>query len=205
KGTGGNQALEVNAYQGLSHTQAMSYLTNRSEALYGQVDYSLDDFVRGLSVTAGLRQTWDSVKGCVASANYSPFGQVFYTSKNSPNWITRDECEEGTLTTASVGGASTVSRQLLPRADFQKLPYTVGANWQITPDAMVYVTHRRGYRAGNYNAPLFDPYLASAQTFKPETLTDWEVGTKLRWYAGDARGTFDLAVFSGKDKGNQYG
>jgi len=202
-GTGGNQGLEVNAFMGLSHTQVMGYLTNRSEALYGQVDYSLDDFVKGLSVTGGLRQTWDSVKGCAASATYSPFGQALYTSRHSPNWVTESQCMSGSLTAAQVVGATAASTQILPRADFNKLTYTLGANWQITPDAMVYVAHRRGYRAGNYNTPLFDPYLASVQTFVPETLTDWEVGTKLRWNAGDARGTVDLAVFTGKDKGNQ--
>ena len=204
-GTGGNQGLEVNAFMGLSHTQVMGYLTNRSEALYGQVDYSLDDFVKGLSVTAGLRKTWDSVAGCSASATYSPFGQALYTGRHSSNYISEDQCRSGTLTAAQVTGATAASAQILPRADFNKLTYTFGANWQVTPDAMVYVTHRRGYRAGNYNTPLFDPYLASVQTFVPETLTDWELGTKLRWDAGDARGTFDLAVFTGKDKGNQFG
>ena len=204
-GLGGNQGLEVNVFQGLSHTQVLGYLTNRSEAIYGQVDYSLDDFVKGLSITAGLRKTWDSVKGCAANATYSFFAQPFNTSKNSPNWISEDECKSGTLTTAGVPDTTSVSTQILPRADFNKLTYTFGANWQVTPDAMVYVTHRRGYRAGNYNTPLFDPYLASVQTFVPETLTDWELGTKLRWDAGDARGTFDLAVFTGKDKGNQFG
>jgi len=204
RGIGGNQGLEVNAFMGLSHTQVAGYLTNRSEALYGQVDYSLDDFVKGLSVTAGLRQTWDSVKGCAASATYSPFGQAIYTRRNT-NFITEDQCMSGSLTAAQVVGATAASTQILPRADFKKLTYTFGANWQVTPDAMVYVAHRRGYRAGNYNTPLFDPYLASVQTFVPETLTDWEVGTKLRWNAGDARGTFDLAAFTGKDKGNQYG
>ena len=203
-GLGGNQGLEVNVFQGLSHTQVLGYLTNRSEAIYGQVDYSLDDFVKGLSITAGLRKTWDSVKGCAANATYSFFAQPFNTSKNSPNWISEDECKSGTLTTAGVPDTTSVSTQILPRADFNKLTYTFGANWQVTSDAMVYVAHRRGYRAGSYNTPLFDPYLASMQTFQPESLTDWEVGAKLRWNAGDARGTFDLAVFSGKDKGNQF-
>jgi iron complex outermembrane receptor protein len=88
-------------------------------------------------------------------------------------------------------------------AKFKKLTYTLGANWQITPDAMIYVAHRRGYRAGGYNTPKLDPYLAGAQTFRPETLTDWEAGLKLRLRAGDVRGTLDLAVYTGKDTDNQ--
>jgi iron complex outermembrane recepter protein len=203
-GLGGNQGLDINVFQGLSHTQVVGYYKNESKALYGQVDYSLDDFVKGLSITAGLRQTWDSVKGCVANATYTPFGPVFNTFKNSPNWISEGECKSGRLTTADVVNSTSVASQILPKVDFKKLTYTFGANWQVTPDAMLYVAHRRGYRAGAYNAPLYDPYLASIQTFTPETLTDWEVGTKLRWNAGDARGTVDLAVFTGKDSGNQF-
>jgi len=203
-GLGGNQSLEVNIMAGLSHTQVVSYYTNRSEALYGQLDYSLDDFVKGLSVTAGLRKTWDSVEGCVGNVTYSPFAQWLYTDKNL-NWISQDQCKAGGLTTASVTGSTAVSTQILQRADFNKLTYSFGANWQITPDAMVYVAHRRGYRAGNFNAPLFDPYLAPVQTFVPEVLTDWEIGGKTRWSAGDARGTFDFAAFQSKDKGNQIG
>jgi iron complex outermembrane receptor protein len=208
-GLGGNQSLDVNISAGLSHTQVISYYTNRSEALYGQVDYSLDDFVKGLSVTAGLRKTWDSVKGCIGNVTYSPFGQALYTDVNS-GWISEDQCKVGGLTTANVPGARaqdvvSVSTGILPRADFNKLTWSFGANWQITPDAMVYVAHRRGYRAGNYNSPLYDPYLDPVQTFVPETLTDWEVGTKLRWNAGDARGSFDFAAFRSKDKGNQIG
>lgn len=79
----GSPRFAPTALIGLSHTQVPGYYTNRSEALYGQVDYSLDDLVKGLSVTAGLRQSWDSVKGCVGSATYSQFGQAFYTATPS--------------------------------------------------------------------------------------------------------------------------
>jgi iron complex outermembrane receptor protein len=203
KGLGGNFGTEYNLFQGLSHAQVTDYITNRSKALYGQVDYSLDDVVSGLSVTAGLRQTWDTVGGCTASATYSPFGQVYYTGRNS-NWISEADCRKG-LSTADVPGAILASSQILPEVQFKEITYTLGTNWQISPDAMVYLAHRRGYRAGGYNTPLFDPYLASSQTFAPETLTDWEVGTKLRWTVGGARGTLDVALFSGKDQGNQFG
>jgi iron complex outermembrane receptor protein len=205
RGLGGNFGDEFNVFQGLSHAQVTDYITNKSKALYAQFDYSLDGLVNGLSVTAGLRQTWDSVAGCTASATYSPFGQVYYTSRDT-NWMSQADCRKGAgLTPADVPGAILVSAQVLPKVEFKKLTYTFGANWQITPDAMVYVTHRRGYRAGSYNTPLFDPYLAASQTFAPETLTDWEVGTKLRWRAGGARGSLEVALFSGKDAGNQFG
>jgi iron complex outermembrane recepter protein len=88
-------------------------------------------------------------------------------------------------------------------AKFKKLTFTLGANWQITPSTMVYAVRRRGYRGGGYNTPTIDPFLSGLQTFAPEVLDDWEIGTKLRFRAGGMQGTLDFAAFTGKDKGNQ--
>lgn len=204
-GPGGNQALEVNALQGLSHSIITTYLTNESKALYGQVDYALDSLVEGLGFTAGVRQTWDSVEGCASNVSFSPTAQAFYVkSPNDPIIMTESECRANSLTVGDFPGSRSVTAQLFPKAKFKKLTYTLGVNWQITPDVLAYVVRRRGYRAGNYSTPLFDPYLADVQTFKPEVLEDWEIGTKIRWRSGDMTGSFDLAAFTGKDKDNQF-
>ncbi|MGE4306192.1 MAG: TonB-dependent receptor [Novosphingobium sp.] len=199
-GLGGYQALEVNAFFGLSHTLSTTYLHNSSKAVYGQLDYSLDKLIPGLSLTAGLRQTWDTQSACTTSVKFSPFGEaVVLAAPAGPGdgiLPSESDCTNG------VGPNNSLSL-VFPDAKFKKLTYTFGANWQVTPDAMIYVAHRRGYRAGGYNTPTFDPYLSDIQTFKPETLTDWEAGLKARFRAGDVRGTLDLAVFTGKDTDNQ--
>jgi iron complex outermembrane recepter protein len=204
-GPGGNQALEVNALQGLSHSIITTYLTNASKAVYGQFDYSFDNLVEGLGLTAGVRQTWDSVKGCTSNVTFAPTAKAFYIkSPNDPIIMTESECDANSLTTADFPGSRSVTAQRLAKAEFKKLTYTLGVNWQINSNILTYVVRRRGYRAGNYNTPLFDPYLTDVQTFKPEVLEDWEFGTKIRWRSGGMRGSFDLALFSGKDKGNQF-
>jgi iron complex outermembrane receptor protein len=109
---------------------------------------------------------------------------------------TEDECVAGS-------GTSIGSAESFPAAKFKKLTFTLGANWQITPTAMAYVVRRRGYRAGAYNTPTVDPFLSELQTFAPEVLDDWEIGTKLRFRAGGMQGSLDLALFTGKDKANQ--
>jgi len=199
-GAGGYQALEVNSFFGLSHSLNVTYLRNTSKAIYGQVDYSLDRFLEGLNVTAGLRQTWDKQGACTTSNTFSPLqpgpGMVIRSSDNKDVIPSQGACEANSGT--NVGAA-----QIFPAAKFKKLTYTFGANWQINRDAMIYVAHRRGYRAGGYNTPLLDPYLAALQTFKPETLTDWEAGAKVRFDSGSMRGSLDVAVFTGKDTDNQ--
>jgi iron complex outermembrane recepter protein len=193
RGAGGFQALEINAYFGLSHSITTTYLHNTSKAIYGQIDYALDGLIEGLSITAGLRQTWDTQGGCSV-------GQII--PGNGPQGVmTSPEIAPSVL--VSEAGCNAVAANVLPDVQFKKLTYTAGLNWQITPDALLYAVHRRGYRAGGYNTPLIDPYLASIQSYKPETLTDWELGAKLRWRAGEVRGSLDLAVFTGEDTNTQ--
>ena len=201
-GLGGFQALEVNSFFGISHTQAVTYLHNSSQAVYGQIDYSLDRFIPGLTLTAGLRQTWDAQGACTVSINYdalAPGGGMVLTSPESDSAIPSEEaCRSGSSSNLT-GPISSFESEQFADAKFKKLTYTLGANWQITPDAMIYVAHRRGYRAGGYNTPTTDPYLAAYQTFRPETLTDYEVGAKLRFRSGDMRGSLDIAAFTGRD------
>jgi iron complex outermembrane recepter protein len=197
-GLGGYQALEVNAFMGLSHVLSTTYLHNSSKAVYGQFDYSLDKLISGLTITAGARQTWDEQSACTTNTTFSPFGpaRAITSAQDGSAIPTEAACLAGT-------GANVSSPQVFPAAKFNKLTYTLGANWQINSDAMVYVVHRRGYRAGGYNTPTVDPYLGGLQTFSPETLTDWEIGTKLRFEVAGMRGSLDVAAFSGTSENNQ--
>ena len=204
-GPGGSESNEVNAFFGLSNSFFATYADNKSKALYGQVDYSLDKFVEGLTVTAGLRNTWDSQAICTASqllggpftSPLAPMLSVLRPSDIANVVGTEAQCGSG------VGLPGSGTSNVLPAAKFEKLTYTLGANWQINQDAMVYLAHRRGYRAGGYNSPQIDRYLSSVQTFQPETLTDYEIGTKLRFQSGGMGGTLNLAAFTGKDEGAQ--
>lgn len=209
-GAGGFGALEQNAFFGLSHNNNTNYLHNRSKAIYGQFDYSPEALLPGLTLTAGLRQTWDKQSTCTTTQSYSPFtlGRAMQIA-SARDVATVDPTEAACIANSGLAaGAGTLpagaTSRFLPYTEFKKLTYTFGANYQITPDAMAYVAHRRGYRTGGYNTPLFDPYLASVQAFGPETLTDWEVGAKLKWQSGGMRGTLNFALFTGKDKGNQF-
>jgi len=205
-GPGGNSSVEFNSSAGLAHTIPYTYLHNKSKAIYGQIDYSLDDFVKGLTLTAGLRKTWDTVSGCAGSVVLLPTAAPLVNPDRHGRYIpSEDMCTANSVNVAAIPGARSALSQNFPKKAFDKLTYTLGANWQITPGIMVYGTHRRGYRAGSYNTPLFDQaYLGEIQAFGPETLTDWEVGTKVRWNAYGMRGSFDLSAFTGKDEDQQF-
>ena len=196
-GKGGSAALEINTFFGLSHNSSYSYFTDTSRAIYGQIDYALDWLTDGLSLTAGYRQTKDTSGGCVAQEIFSPFtaGIVQGTPANPIPGETA--CRAGNLGPTV---ATSTSTAILPKASFKKGTYNLGLNWQVSDDMLLYAATRRGYRAGSYNSPLYDAFLSSVQTFRPETLDDVELGTKLRWQAAGMRGSIDLALFRGVDK-----
>jgi len=199
-GPGGTQSLEVNAFFGLSHTAGFSYFTDSSKAVYGQLDYALDWLADGLSVTAGYRYTKDASGACVAQEvfPYMVTGSVQGTAANPlPG---EDACRSGDLGTTL---ATSTTTAILPKATFKKGTYNFGVNWQATPDALFYAAARRGYRGGSYNSPLYDAFLSNVQTFRPETLDDVEIGTKLRWRGSGVNGSLDLALYRGVDKNVQ--
>ena len=93
----GFSSLNVNSLAGLSNNNTFSYLSERSRAVYGQVDYSLSSLLEGLGVTAGYRYTWDKASGCAAGITFSPFGGE--VPGRLDDQITKQQCESNTIPT----------------------------------------------------------------------------------------------------------
>ena len=70
-------------------------------------------------------------------------------------------------------------------------------DYELNKNIFLYFTTRRGYRAGGLNTPSLAPILAPFQTFQPQTVTDYEIGTHTRWQIGDLRGRFNIDAFTG--------
>jgi iron complex outermembrane receptor protein len=79
-----------------------------------------------------------------------------------------------------------------PHASFRATPWTLGLDYHLNTDAMVYLTSRKGYHTGGINnlggAAGFLPY-------EPEYLTDLEAGMKATWSMWGMPAQTDLAVY----------
>lgn len=64
-------------------------------------------------------------------------------------------------------------------------------------DSSIYLTTRRAFRSGGYNTPALGGTLRAYQTFRPEMLTDLELGAKGRWNIGGFSGTYAAAAYVG--------
>jgi iron complex outermembrane receptor protein len=156
-------------------TTEFSDLSNggTSNAVYGSATFDVSSWVEGLSVTAGGRYTWDH-KEAVARNCILP--------------------QEGMTCPFPIPN---VFPYAVPTqsGNFRAPSWTLAANYQVTDDTMVYATYRRGYKSGGFNSG------AGAATdfaeFKPEFLTDVEVGTKNNWTILGVPGRTNFDVYYG--------
>lgn len=79
---------------------------------------------------------------------------------------------------------------VITKASFTEPTWNLGLNYQITPDNLLYITHRHGYRSGAAST-------AQAPNLRPETVNDIEVGSKNDLRLGDVPVRFNLVGYYG--------
>ncbi|MET0659733.1 MAG: TonB-dependent receptor [Steroidobacteraceae bacterium] len=153
-----------------------------SKAIYGQFTYDLEALVSGLKFTAGGRYTWDKKK--IKGTDFS--GEP--TIANCNNFY-----KAGPLAGQPLEGTDPTScvRSLDDKFDAPSwnvnLEYEVNANW------FVYAATRRGYKSGNFNVSATGTEFIS---YDPETLTDYEIGTKSEGRMFDMPYRLNLAAYT---------
>lgn len=142
-----------------------------SQAVFGQFTYDLsDEIVDGLSFTAGYRYTHDT-REVVVSNFRDPAGQF------------------GPATCSMINGCPSEAK-----ASFNASSYNFSLDYQATPDTLIYLAHRRGYRAGGLN-----PQAANfGFTYEPETVTDFEAGLKTDFTIAGMSARTNFAIFHTK-------
>jgi iron complex outermembrane receptor protein len=142
-----------------------------SNAVYGSATYDASSWIHGLSFTAGGRYTWDhkvaDSRTCIAIDTAAP-------------------CP------ATLVGLPDLHQS----ANFRAPTWTLAANYQVTDDTMVYATYRRGYKSGGFNSGAGAAATDFAE-FKPEFLTDVELGTKNNWTILGVPGRTNFDVYYG--------
>ena len=109
--------LAFGNFASLSSTKRSTW----NHSVFGQANVDLGELVEGLTLTAGYRQSWDSIKS--QSWNMNPTtGAV----------------------TAVVGGPTSVAGH----ANFSNGSYTLGLQYQFDADTMFFITNSKGYSSG---------------------------------------------------------
>ena len=141
--------------------------------VYAQGTYKLAD---RLSLTGGVRYTWDRAR---TDANLFSYTYDFNPGQESPNGVI---CAEDGLTLPACGIRYSIHSH--------KPTWLIDVDYKPTGNVLLYAKYARGYRAGNIspNAP------EQVATYRPEKLDAYEIGLKTS-FGGALHGTFDVAGF----------
>jgi len=153
--------------------------------LYAQGTFKITD---ALSLTGGIRYTWDKTRAFSESVRISPPPNaamanvltcndvVHFYSNNTPGSPLvvndRSQCHYGP-----------------PNETSSKPTWVIDLEYKITPDIMVYAKYSRGYRAGGLNLTT-----VGYEGWGPEKVDAYEGGVKTTFH-GAVSGYFNLAGF----------
>jgi iron complex outermembrane receptor protein len=169
---GGAQGVDGIQFGALQQT--LTGEAETSKAVFGQGTLDLGEFtpvLDRLKLTVGYRYTWDD-KSYVSDVAKLPSG-------------------------VCVG---TVAPAVLPNcaihyaAGWNAPTYTIGLDYKVLSNLLVYVKTSKGYKSGGFNGGGTNP-LSPTATFGPEYVTDYEGGIKADLHLMDVPVRVDLAVF----------
>jgi len=146
-------------------------IVNRSYAFFAQGSLKLP-FYEKLTLTAGIRQNFDDRHYAADASNYA----------------------DGSCRLTDAAGAILNPCLYLNNASFNKLTYTLSAEWKPVDNLLIYVTHRRGYRTGGFNFSAVTP--AGFTPFRPEIVSDYEAGAKYSWRLAGRPAYVSIAAYT---------
>ena len=154
-------------------------IIDQDYALYAQGTFK---FTSTLSLTAGIRETWDYTREESDNIRVavSPTGPTAYS------------CPRVTTLTAAQRNSDLTFNQLCMRkfnSKSSRPTWLIDLDYKPSRDMLVYAKYSRGYRAGGVNEAN-----VGLETWQPEKVDDYEVGFKSS-FRGTVSGTFNVNGF----------
>ena len=153
---------------------------------YGAFGEAYFDFSDTLKLTLGLRYNHDEKRISARSTLASYLVPFTATNAYTDPGIRGGGFDADPATTCVVTG-STVAGALGSVAgceafqnrsvEFNEWTGRAVLNWNVTDDNLLYVSYSRGYKSGGINPPL-QPIFAVSDTFLPEFVNAFEIGSK---------------------------
>lgn len=199
----------------ISANGVYSKTPKQSKALFGNVTFSVTPefrLVGGLRYSHDKRAIEPNTGTVLQMREAGPFPPPTFIPKEILGGIANRPGEDFTL--ASLGALAPelleiVSLSSTAKASFSNVDFKIGAQYDVTPDVMLYTNLSTGYKAGGVNS-----YTSGTigTTYKPETLTALEAGLRARlgslrlhvngyhwWYKNHQEG----AIYNLPDVGTQ--
>ena len=173
----GTDQSRTNNFGGAVWSRFLGDIDNDSIGAYAQASYDVTDALR---VTGGLRYSIDDKAITVFNGNVMGYDGPLVS-----------------CTPASVSVANDCARSR--KDSWNNLSYTIGLDYKISEDVMVYAKQSRGYRAGAQQ--LRSLTLNDTAPAAPEIVNEQEIGLKTSLWNNKVR--FNIAGFHNKVKDAQ--
>jgi iron complex outermembrane recepter protein len=138
---------------------------------------TIDDDLDTTSWAAYANASWQATEALRLSAG------IRYTQEEKDYWRTTTIDWSGAIPGSTF--AFDVSEE------WDDVSPMISADYQVTPDAMIYGRVARGFKSGGFNGRANNP--GEQQPYDPETVTSFEIGAKTEWF--DRRLRANIAAF----------
>jgi iron complex outermembrane receptor protein len=155
--------------QGVSDIDlSLPSMHDESKAVFGQLTYTIFDALR---LTGGIRYTSESK----TESGQTIVGNIFLAPPPTPTTC----AAPFTYYAPVAGGTPEPARCGVPNAgdlSFSSTDYKAGIEYDLSSQSLLYANYSTGFKAGGFN-PGSPP-----NTYEPEKLTDYDIGTKNRFF-----------------------
>ncbi|MFN3815314.1 TonB-dependent receptor [Brevundimonas sp.] len=135
---------------------------------------TIDDDLDTTSWAAYANASWQATEALRLSAG------IRYTQEKKDYWRTTTIDWSGAL------AGSTFAFEV--SEEWDDVSPMISADYQVTPDAMIYGRISRGFKSGGFNGRANNP--GEQQPYDPETVTSFEIGAKTEWFDRRLRANF---------------
>ncbi len=171
--------------------RAIGWTEFENKALYAQGSFKI---LENLSVTGGIRYTWDESNGRMQSVNYffNPTGLVdgvpFGDASTANDLVGYSSIACGDTTLAYAGNIDNCVVKMNQKSEAPT--WLLGVDYHPIEDILLYGKYSRGYRQGGVNIAS----VRGGYTYEPEKVDTYEVGAKTS-FRGPLPGTFNVSLF----------
>jgi iron complex outermembrane receptor protein len=163
------------AYPFLFGSANYSHYRDESRALFAQAGFKVTET---LTLNAGYRYTWD--KTGLSGSQIQTFFPGNADGVPVAPGTTVQACSLDLVNPPGPGisiNPATCNR--VANASFGAGNHLVGLDWQISPNTLLYITHRKGFKSGGFNST--SALVAGNFIYGPEDLQDVELGIKTQF------------------------
>lgn len=179
------QELNLQANYGRVDAVSGLYYYHEKDSSLGGAEVTPSAIVPGSPPKSALIQvtpvTWTDAAAAFAQATYHVTPTVGLTVGARYTWEKKrlDQDYEKEFTGPPVVDIPPYPFLGTSTRDFHAVTPKFGIDWNVTPDAMVYLSATRGYKSGGFN---YAAATVATESFNPETIWSYEIGARTDWF-----------------------